>query len=193
MVGRRAAAARRVMPRRLPPRRPPPRSRCLSCPAGRAGMPTTRPHRSRRSRRRRRRSGALRAMPDTAPSSNDVITIPTTSAGLSLVPNNLTARSFSEAAKRSMNSVPTAVTSDGPGPSKPVTASPTPSATAALTTPAAAATAVGTAVREGSFTPTTLEAVSHTAATTFETISKLTSRDSGRRPRRGRTLGPCRR
>ena len=113
-------------------------------------------------------------MPNTAPSSNDVITIPTTSAGLSLVPNNRTARSFSEAAKRSMNSVPTAVTSDGPGPSMPVTASPTPSATAALTTPAAAATVVGTVVREGSFTPTTLESVSHTAATTFETISKLT-------------------
>ena len=40
------------------------------------------------------------------------MTMPVTSAALSLVPNSSTARSFSEPAKRSTNSSPTAVTSD---------------------------------------------------------------------------------
>jgi DNA-binding response OmpR family regulator len=54
----------------------------------------------------------------------------------------------------------------------PETASPTPSATAALTTPAIAAIVPGTAVRGEWFTATTLETVSHAGATTCTTISK---------------------
>jgi DNA-binding response OmpR family regulator len=54
----------------------------------------------------------------------------------------------------------------------PETASPTPSATAALTTPAIAAIALGTAVRDEWFTATTLETVSHVGATRCTTISK---------------------
>ena len=48
---------------------------------------------------------------------------------MSLVPNRETARSFSEAAKRSMNCVPTAVISDVDDPASPQTSSLTPSAT----------------------------------------------------------------
>ena len=48
--------------------------------------------------------------------------MPTTSAGLSFVPNRATARSLSDAAKRSMNCVPTAVTSVGPEPASPTRA-----------------------------------------------------------------------
>ena len=48
------------------------------------------------------------------------------------------ARSLSEAAKRSMNCVPTAEISDGPEPARPHTSSLTPSATPAATTPASA-------------------------------------------------------
>ena len=50
--------------------------------------------------------------------------MPTTSAVLSLVPNTATAMSFNDAANRSMNCVPTAVTSDGPSPRSPHTSSP---------------------------------------------------------------------
>ena len=64
--------------------------------------------------------------------------MPTTSATLSLVPNSETARSLSDAAKRSMNCVPTAEISDGPEPARPHTSSLTPSATPAATTPATA-------------------------------------------------------
>ncbi len=57
---------------------------------------------------------------------------------MSFVPNSETARSFSSAAKRSMNCVPTAVTSDVDEPASPHTSSLTPSATPAATAPATA-------------------------------------------------------
>ena len=76
-----------------------------------------------------------------APSASDTTTMPMTSAALSFVPNSETARSFSDAAKRSMNCVPTAVISDGPEPARPHTSSLTPSATPAATTPAIAPSA----------------------------------------------------
>ena len=61
------------------------------------------------------------ARPMTAPTINDTTQIPITRAVLSFVPNSATARSLSDAAKRSMNWVPTASTSVGPEPARPDT------------------------------------------------------------------------
>ncbi len=78
------------------------------------------------------------AEPSSAPRASDTTTMPTIKAALSLVPKSLIARSLSDAAKRSMNCVPTALISDGPGPASPHTNSLTPSAAPAATTPASA-------------------------------------------------------
>ena len=75
------------------------------------------------------------ARPRTAPRSSETTTMPVIRATLSFVPNRAIARSFSEAAKRSMNCVPTAVISDGCEPPIPHTSSPAASATPAATTP----------------------------------------------------------
>ena len=127
--------------------------------------------------------------------------MPVTSAALSLVPNSRIARSFSDAAKRSMNSVPTALMSDGPDPAIPHTSSLTPSATPAATTPAMAPSAGvadgrvaggdGSALSdERSVTTAMAERYARTATTVLagrETIAKLAGGRSGPR-RRGRTV-----
>src|SRR5215212_4455486 len=78
------------------------------------------------------------ALPTTAPTARQTITMPVTSAALSLVPNSSIAKSFNDAAKRSMNCVPTDEIRDGPLPAMPQTSSLTARATPAATTPAMA-------------------------------------------------------
>lgn len=76
--------------------------------------------------------------------------MPTTRATLSLVPNSETARSFNDAANRSMNAEPTEATSDGwPPPASPTTSSPAANAEPAAATPARAAQPAGTSVSTG--------------------------------------------
>ena len=90
------------------------------------------------------------ALPSTAPRASDTTTMPVIRATLSLVPNRAIARSFRDAAKRSMNCVPTAVINDGCEPASPQTSSLAASATPAATTPATAPSTPRMAVAGGS-------------------------------------------
>jgi len=124
-----------------------------------------------------------------------------TRAALSLVPKSWIARSFNDAANRSMNSVPTALTSDGPDPAMPHTSSPTPRATPAATTPAMAPSAGVTCGPVDGGDGSALSGVrsvatamaeryaraAHTVLAPRETIAKLASGPLGP-PRRRRTV-----
>ena len=81
------------------------------------------------------------ARPSTAPSRIDVMTIPVTSAGLSLVPNVSTANCLRDPAKRSTNSPPTAVTGDVAECTAAAASSPAASAAPAARAPVRAAAA----------------------------------------------------
>ena len=81
---------------------------------------------------------AIDARPRAPPITSDTTMMPTTSAGLSLVPKSETASCFNDAANRLMNSVPIVSIREGPAFSA-LTTSVTASATAAASTPATVA------------------------------------------------------